>query len=171
MLAVAWRWAGVKPACPKCGERSKARDWLTRTVLTVCGKISFERPWYVCKGCGHNWSPVDEPLRLESKACLSAGMLEWLIHLGASCSSFVGAADVLSKLTGLEVSSETVRPRTEERGAVLENLPLMLRHYHVGVLSNTVCNRIAERDRRGTTYLRMVKLQNGVTVWIMASPG
>jgi hypothetical protein len=47
-------------------------------------------------------------------------MLEWLIKLGASSTSFIEAADLLEKLTGLEVSPETVRLRTEERGGQLE---------------------------------------------------
>jgi hypothetical protein len=112
--------AGIRPACPECGERTEAQSWRQRTVLTVCGKISFERPWYVCPQCGHNWSPTDQSLALESRARLSSGMLEWLIHLGASSSSFVDAAGVLERLTGLKVSPETVRLRTEERGELLE---------------------------------------------------
>jgi transposase-like protein len=112
--------AGIKPACPECGERTEAQSWRQRRVLTVCGRIGFERPWYVCSRCGHNWSPTDQSLQLESRARLSPGMLEWLIHLGASSTSFVEAAGVLDQLTGLTISPETVRLRTEERGALLE---------------------------------------------------
>ncbi len=111
---------GIRSACPECGARAPVQSWRNRTVLTVCGRISFERPYYVCPQCGHGWSPVDETLELESRARLSAGMLEWLIQLGGRCTSFVDAAGVLKELTGLKVSSETVRLRTEERGQLLE---------------------------------------------------
>lgn len=118
--AIALGEGGVKPACPECGKRTGVQSWRNRTMLTVCGRVSFDRPWYVCAECGRGWSPADESLGLESRARLSPGMLEWLIHLGASSTSFVEAAGLLDKLTGLVVSSETVRLRTEERGGVLE---------------------------------------------------
>jgi hypothetical protein len=111
---------GVKQACPECGRRTGAQSWRKRTMLTMCGRVSFDRPWYVCKECDHGWSPADESLGLGSRGRLSPGMLEWLIHLGGSSTSFVDAAGVLEDLTGLVVSSETVRIRTEERGGVLE---------------------------------------------------
>lgn len=111
---------GIKSACPECGERLGPQSWRRRRVLTTCGRISFERPWYVCPRCRLGWSPTDEGLGLESRARLSAGLLEWLVHLGASSTSFAEAADSLGRLTGLEVSGETVRQRTEERGGELE---------------------------------------------------
>ena len=119
--SIALTKAGLTATCPQCGKRTGSQSWRNRTVLTVCGKVGFERPWYVCPECGHGWSPVDETLKLESRARLSPGMLEWLIDLGASEDSFVDASRVLEKLTGLVVSSETVRVRTEERGALLED--------------------------------------------------
>lgn len=112
--------AGVRCVCPKCGKRTGVQSWRTRTVLTKCGQIGFQRPWYVCPKCRHGWSPADDSLQLAGRARLSSGLLEWLIDLGASKDSFVDAARVLKELTGLVVSAETVRVRTEERGALLE---------------------------------------------------
>ena len=111
--------AGIKPACPECGERTGVQSWRDRTVLTVCGKVSMERPWYVCANCGRGWSPTDDSLELESRTRISPGMTEWLVHLGAG-TSFKEAAGLLEKLTGLTVSPETVRQRTEERGTAIE---------------------------------------------------
>jgi predicted RNA-binding Zn-ribbon protein involved in translation (DUF1610 family) len=111
---------GVMAICPECGERTGVQSWRQRTVLTVCGKVQFERPWYVCSQCSHNWSPTDCTLQLDSRIRLSPGILEWLIRLGASSVSFVEAAGVLDELTGLKISPETVRQRTEQRGALLE---------------------------------------------------
>lgn len=105
--------------CPNCTERSRLQSWRPRTVTTICGRISFERPWCVCAKCGHGFSPTDEALDLGRGSRVSAGLKEWLVELGAK-TSFLEAAGLLKSLTGLVVSPETVRQRTEARGAELE---------------------------------------------------
>jgi hypothetical protein len=105
--------------CPKCGERAEAQEWRWRTVRTVCGKISFERPWFVCEHCGHNFSIVDGTLELEPWSRLSEGLNEWIIGLGAA-TSFVEAEYWLERLSGLKVSDETIRQHTERRGNEIE---------------------------------------------------
>lgn len=130
--------AGVKTACPECGQRTGVQSWRSRSVLTVCGKVSFQRPWYVCPKCGCGWSPADMGLELESRSRLSAGLSDWLTRLGASSTSFEEAAVMLEELTGLEVSGETVRRRTEEQGALLE-----------GVEQSAACQVAATREAAG----------------------
>lgn len=110
------RW---QQACPNCGQRTQAQSWRPRTVRTICGTITFERPWFVCEHCQDNFSPVDATLELESRTRLSEGTREWIIGLGAT-TSFAEAAYWLEKLTGLEVSPETVRQQTERRGNEFE---------------------------------------------------
>jgi hypothetical protein len=105
--------------CPNCGERTEAQSWRPRTVRTLCGKITFERPWFVCDQCGHNFSIVDRTMQLEPRARLSEGLQESITGLGAS-TSFVEAAYWLEKLTGLKVSDETIRQHTEHRGNDIE---------------------------------------------------
>jgi Uncharacterised protein family (UPF0236) len=118
--AIALGTMGARAACPECGEKRGVKEWRERTVKTVCGVVSFERPWYVCPQCRVGWSPVDERLQLPPRARLSGGLLEWLVRLGATSTSFVEAAGNLGRLTGLEVSPDTVRTRSEERGGALE---------------------------------------------------
>ena len=108
-------------SCPSCGERTTAKSWRPRTVTTICGKITFERPWFVCDHCGHNFSVVDETLQLEPRARLSQGVREWIIGLGAS-TSFGEASYWLGNLTGLKVSEETIRQHTERRGQEIEEM-------------------------------------------------
>ncbi len=105
--------------CSNCGERTEAQSWRPRTVTTICGKITFERPWFVCGQCGHNFSIVDHTVQLERRARLSEGLQEWIIGLGAS-TSFAEATCWLEKLTGLKVSAETIRQHTERRGQEIE---------------------------------------------------
>jgi hypothetical protein len=112
-------FARLSEPCPTCEERIGVQSWRKREVLTVCGEVSFERPWHACRGCGHGFSPVDRSLKLPARARLSAELREWLVELGAR-ESFTEAAGLLKKLTGLGVSAETVRQHTERVGAELE---------------------------------------------------
>jgi len=110
---------GRTQACPGCGQRTPVQSWRERTVLTVCGTIRMERPWYHCRACRGGWSPTDQAWEVAPRARISAGVGDWLIDLGAS-TSFADATRELSKLTGLAVSAETIRQYTEQRGAELE---------------------------------------------------
>lgn len=105
--------------CPSCGERTLVQSWRRREVLTICGRVAFERPWHVCRRCSQGFSPVDRTLGLPSRARLSAELKSWIIELGAS-ESFGEAAGRLERLTGLVVSPETVRQHTERVGTELE---------------------------------------------------
>ena len=111
--------ARLPQPCPICGQRTRVQSWRPREVLTVCGKVGFERPWHVCRGCGHGFSPVDASLELVSRARLSAELRTWLVELGAK-TSFADAAGLLERLTGLSVAPETVRLHTEGTGIELE---------------------------------------------------
>src|ERR687888_511090 len=107
----------VRPGCPGCGERTEARDWRGRQGRTVCGTVRFERPWYVCGGCGHGWSPADATPELAPQARLSVGLQGWGGQVGAE-TAFRRAADPLRELTGQAVSREAVRQHAERQGAV-----------------------------------------------------
>jgi hypothetical protein len=111
--------ARLRPVCPRCGARARVQSWRRRQVLTVCGPISFDRPWYVCPAGHPGFSPVDATLALVPHARLSAGLRAWLVEQGAS-ESFAAAAGTVARLTGLEVAAETVRQHTEAVGAAWE---------------------------------------------------
>jgi hypothetical protein len=111
--------ARLPEPCPTCGQRTRAQSWREREVLTICGRVCFERPWHICKACGQGFSPVDRSLELLSRARLSAELRAWLVELGAK-TSFGEAKGLLARLTGLAVSPETVRSHTERVGAELE---------------------------------------------------
>src|SRR4051812_18173368 len=105
--------------CPQCGQWARVQSWRRRRVLTVCGLLHWERPWYVCGPCHYGFSPADTTLELEARARLSVGLEAWVEELGAS-HSFREAAWWLERLTGLVVRTETVRQHTERAGAALE---------------------------------------------------
>jgi hypothetical protein len=105
--------------CPRCGVPCRVHSWRSRAVLTICGRVMWTRPWYVCRPCQHGWSPVDGTLAVAPRGRLSGGLQEWLARLGAEV-DFAEAQDWLERLTGLHVAKETVRQQAEQQGAWLE---------------------------------------------------
>src|SRR4051794_14553130 len=55
-----------------------------RQVLTQCGLVTIERPWSTCERCHHGWSVVETTLGVGSRQRTSAGLLGWLVRLGAT---------------------------------------------------------------------------------------
>lgn len=105
--------------CPQCGKRARAHEWRQRTVLTVCGQVTWERPWFHCRHCQQGFSPADQVLGLAPRRRLSAGLAVWAVELGGE-TSFRDGAGRLERLTGLKVSAETVRQHTKAVGAAVE---------------------------------------------------
>jgi hypothetical protein len=105
--------------CPTCGQRCRVQSWRRRRLTTLCGRVDWERPWYVCQGCRHGWSPVDHTLGVVPRARLSAGVQQWLAQLGAA-TDFAEAQRWLEELGGVHVAKETVRAQAEQQGAALE---------------------------------------------------
>src|SRR4051812_30350884 len=98
----------ARAACPSCGRRGKPHQERTRQVLTQCGVVTIERPWYTCERCHHGWSVAETTLGVGSRQRTSAGLLGWLVRLGAT-TDYRKAAELLEELTGLEVAPETIR--------------------------------------------------------------
>jgi hypothetical protein len=112
------RLARQPVACPTCRRKTKPHQVRPRQVLTICGLLTLERPWYACAACGHGWSVVETVLAVPPRARLSAGLIDWVARLGAAA-PFREAAEVLDALTGLELGAETLRRHTEAVGAAL----------------------------------------------------
>ena len=105
--------------CPTCGRRCRRPSWRRRWVTTICGRVTWERPWYHCRGCRRGWSPVDQTLGVVPRARLSGGLQQWLAELGAA-TDFAEAQGWLERLAGVHVAKETVRAQAERQGAALE---------------------------------------------------
>src|SRR4051794_8979479 len=106
---------GLPQRCPTCGQRCRVQSWRRRRVTTICGRMAWERPWYVCRGCGPGWSPVDHTLGIAPRARLSAGVHQWLAELGAA-TDFAEAQQWLEQLGGVHVAKETGRGQAEREG-------------------------------------------------------
>jgi Uncharacterised protein family (UPF0236) len=112
------RLARARAACPGCGRKAEPHQVRTRQVLTTCGLLALERPWYHCAGCGHGWSVAETVLEVRRHTRVSEGLRAWLVRLGATA-PFREAAAVLAELPGLELSPETVRGHTLATGRAL----------------------------------------------------
>ena len=102
------RVRGQRSACPRCGRKVRPHQERPRQVLTQCGPVTIERPWYSCERCHHGRSAVETTLGVASRRRSSAGLVAWLVRLGAT-TDYREAAEVLDELTGLAVGAETIR--------------------------------------------------------------
>lgn len=111
--------SGLASRCPGCGKRRGSHSWRMREVLTVCGRMRYERPYHYCRRCKRGWAPADGVLELGSRERVSGALEGWLARLGAA-TDFREAAGLLQELTGIGVAAETVRQHSEGVGAELE---------------------------------------------------
>lgn len=102
------RVRGSRSGCPRCGRKAQAHQERSRQVLTQCGAVTLERPWYTCTRCHHGWSVVETTLGVTSRQRSSPGLVAWLVRLGAT-TDYREAAELLDELTGLAVGAETIR--------------------------------------------------------------
>jgi hypothetical protein len=97
-----------RSACPGCGRKVRPHQERSRQILTQCGAIVLERPWYTCERCHHGWSVVETTLGVASRHRSSTGLVDWLVRLGTT-TDYREAAELLDELTGLAVGPETIR--------------------------------------------------------------
>ena len=107
-----------RSACPGCGRKVRPHQERARQVLTQCGAVEIERPWYTCARCHHGWSVVETTLGVGKWQRASVGLLGWLVRLGAT-TDYREAADLLEELTGLAVAPETIRRECVRMGTAI----------------------------------------------------
>jgi Uncharacterised protein family (UPF0236) len=85
--------------CPHCGRLLPARGLVSRTVETLVGEVSLERPYFYCLECKLGFCPLDEALELAERR------KQWDIQeAGAKLAAevpFETAQELFSQLTGL----------------------------------------------------------------------
>ena len=59
--------AQEEAACPKCERVLSARPSRSRTVETLLGPVTLERPYFYCVGCEYGFYPLDEALGLSGQ--------------------------------------------------------------------------------------------------------
>jgi len=110
-------WENTESPTCACGSRMRMVGRRMKTVMSVLGPLAVRRRYYRCDACGISRVPFDEEMGIASTWTTGA---ERLVTLCGSRSSFARGADDLRELSGLHVSGETVRTKTEQVAAQLE---------------------------------------------------
>ncbi len=101
--------------CPGCGKRLNAKRLDRKTVSTLQGPISVERPYFHCRDCAIGYHPLDEALALAQE---------------------VHQYDVQDKV--LKLATEMPYARAAEWVSELSGTPVSHHHHH------DTLNRVAE---------------------------
>src|SRR5262249_2533766 len=98
--------------CPPCARRLPARGPVLRCVETLVGALALARPYFYCPDCRVGPSPVAEVLGLRS------GRMQPDVHQAAVDLAtevpYETASTLLSRLTGMPVSSERLHTFTHQ---------------------------------------------------------
>lgn len=87
-------------------------------MLTQCGAVTLERPWYSCERCRQGWSVVETTLGVGRRQRTSTGLLAWLVRVGAT-TDYREAAERLDELTRVAVGPETIRRECVRGGTAI----------------------------------------------------
>jgi len=101
-----------------CGGKLKYQRRRPATIVSVFGKVRYERAYYAGCECGKGRSPVDEQLGIEPGS-VTAG-LGALLALAGIEFSYEESAKWLRAYLLFDVSENTVRAETEQMGALQE---------------------------------------------------
>lgn len=100
--------------CPACQEAAKFVSYRRTTLRSLFGNVIYERAYYHCPHCHQGECPTDAQLHLQQGKTLAAAEI---ITLAGLLEPFEESADrVLCKMTGLRLSTSTVRRVTEQMG-------------------------------------------------------
>ncbi len=89
--------------CPGCGKRLNAKRIDRKTVSTLQGPMSVERPYFHCRDCAIGYHPLDEALALAQEVH-QYDVQEKVLKLATEM-PYARAAEWVSELTGTPVSN------------------------------------------------------------------
>jgi len=108
--------SGNRQPCA-CGSHARFKAIHTRQVTDLYGgDLQVSRAYYFCNACGQGMLPLDRELGLGPEELTPA--LGDIVELLGVIAPFEGAARVIEKTLGVQISSERIRRRTERTGAL-----------------------------------------------------
>jgi hypothetical protein len=97
-----------------CGEKASYIRKRVAKVISVFGRIEYQRNYYLCSGCHQGQFPLDRRLNLKAGE-VSPGLASLLALAGAETAFEEGAA-LVERFTQVKVSDNTVRKETQRFG-------------------------------------------------------
>lgn len=107
------RYASEEAQC-NCGGKATYVRWREGMTITVAGRVCYRRRYYQCERCGKGHYPLDERLGIKP-----GEMSEEVVRLAALVGvreAFGTSSDVLARLTGLELSPNSIRKACQQVG-------------------------------------------------------
>jgi hypothetical protein len=100
-------------AC-SCGRVARYKGLRSRSVVTMAGVVTIERPYFYCRLCDQGVCPADELLSLDASA-FTVRVRREVARLSAIL-PYAPAMAVLSKLAGVSVCAKQAQRLSEEIG-------------------------------------------------------
>ena len=102
-----------------CGEKASYVRKRRAKVISIFGKIEYQRHYYLCSGCHQGQYPLDRRLNLTAGE-VSPGLASLLALAGAETAFEEGAA-LVERFIQVKVSDNTVRKETQRFGSLQAN--------------------------------------------------
>jgi len=109
----------------RCGGKARYQRRRVGVIITLYGRVRYRRSYYLCPCCGKGFYPLDEQLGIRPGQ-MSDAVIDIAGLLGAQ-DAFGTSRDVLLRLTGLELSANSIRKACQQIGetVVTEEARLM----------------------------------------------
>jgi len=104
----------------RCGHSARYKEQRRKPMLTVVGRVEYERPYYVCSHCHHAPNPADAALGVAGEE-FSPGVRRMMAVVGSEAAFDVGR-EQLELLAGLHVSTKSVERQAQRIGAEIREL-------------------------------------------------
>jgi hypothetical protein len=103
-------------SCPHCAKSLKRHSINAKTLHTLQGSITLERPYFYCPSCKAGFYPLDEALELANEA-YQYDMQEKMLRLGIE-SPYAISADLFKELTGISPSDHCLHDTLNRIGTL-----------------------------------------------------
>lgn len=107
-------YEGTRRKCEGCESKMKFQRYQQRQIVTLFGKIRYERAYYHCKNCGRGYCGVDKELGVGHRSV--SPRLHRLTSFLAGHLSFGVVEKALKEGHEIAINRETVRQVAEESG-------------------------------------------------------
>ncbi len=106
-------------SCPACGSQQvRTRGTTRRVLLTSFGRVEVALRRLCCQGCGYRFRPAERCLAEVNGHNITPDLRALAALVGSSW-PYETAADVLQRLSGVQLSDERLRQLTNKQGSEL----------------------------------------------------